>query len=102
MTPEEARTVLLERELDQAAHTISFLHGCLTDDGYQYAYPEQTARHLERIRALVPEGRLCVHSVMTEGCAACVAGARRRALWAEAESVVSGVRSDTTSQGDER
>jgi hypothetical protein len=68
MTLEEARTVLLERELDQAAHTISFLHGCLTDDRYQYAYPEQTALHLKRIRALVPEGRLCVHSCMTDGC----------------------------------
>lgn len=71
MTSEEARIVLLEDALNQAAHTISFLHGCLTDDLYQYAYPDQTLRGLSDIRELVPEHSMCVHSNTSPGCSSC-------------------------------
>lgn len=67
----EDRIFLLEDAVHQAIHTIEFLHGCLTDPIFQYAYPEQTLNHLEQLRELAPPPELCVHSFHKEGCASC-------------------------------
>lgn len=88
MNADQARIVLLEDALEQAQHTVSFLHGCLTSDGYKYAYPEQTIRHLERWEALVPLRKLCVHSFTAEGCESCAARNERFARIAEAHEVL--------------
>jgi hypothetical protein len=88
MTREEARIVLLERELDEAVHTIEFLHGCLTGEGFTYAYPEHTAQTIERMRAFVPGRPMCIHSVTTADCDSCVDRNRHFALWAEAEQAL--------------
>jgi hypothetical protein len=82
VTRDEARIVLLEQALEQAQNTVSFLHGCLTDPGYKYAYPEQTQRNLDEWAALVPRRPYCVHSFTVEGCESCAArveGFERRA-----------------------
>lgn len=79
MTKDEARIVLLEKELTQAHHTISFLHGCLTypssehrSGGYSYGYPEQTLSHLSDIEKLVnPDHGMCMHSIHQDDCEHC-------------------------------
>lgn len=88
MNKNEAKTILLEVELVQAFHMISFLHSCLTRDGYKYAYPEHTEQQLERIARMVaiPEG--CIHSVTTKGCDRCVEGNAFRSRVYEAEAVL--------------
>jgi hypothetical protein len=89
MTVDEARIILLEDELIQAHHTIDFLDKCARQVGnYKYGYPEQTARHLEDIRALVeiPEG--CHHSRHHSECASCVDRARRHELIAVAKELI--------------
>lgn len=55
MTPED----VLRHELAQACGTIEFLHGCLTDPVYKYAYPQQSLDHLKTIRALAAGGPEC-------------------------------------------
>jgi hypothetical protein len=40
-------------ELEQSLNKIEFLHGCLTDPTYKYAYPEMTLEHIERLRKIV-------------------------------------------------
>jgi hypothetical protein len=91
MTADQARIVFLEDALDQAVHTIEFLHGCLTEDSFSYSYPEQTAREIAEFRQLVPARTLCVHSVDARqrgvdcpGCAAREAYWQRRAQAHEA------------------
>lgn len=74
---EAARIVLLEDALNQAVHTIEFMHGCLTDDRFEYAYPQMTAERVAAIRALVPERPGCVHGRHVEGCEACEAHIHR-------------------------
>lgn len=78
MTEDQARIVLLTDELEEAQNLAWFLHGCLTDPGYKYGYPEQTLRLLERWRRLAPRSRACVHSFHNEDCAACAARFERR------------------------
>ncbi len=66
------RITLLEDALEQAQHTVSFLHGCLTDPTYSYAYPDQTLRHLKEWAELVPVSEGCFHSRMRpEDCESC-------------------------------
>lgn len=76
-TLDDARIVLLEAELIQAYHTISFLHGCLTSDGYKYMYPEQTIQRLKAIEDLVDITSGCYHSKFKGNCPTCVAQMNR-------------------------
>jgi hypothetical protein len=72
MTEDEARIFLLEDELDHARQTILFMHGCLTDDTYQYRYPEHTERRLQKIATLIgPNQPGCLHSFYQDGCEEC-------------------------------
>lgn len=69
----ELRVMELEDALYQAVSTIEFLHGCLTSDGYKYAYPEQTARRLKDFRELLPATPGgCCHSYHDSSCENCV------------------------------
>ena len=75
MTTEEAKIILLEAQLRQAYHTITFLHGCLTSDGYKYSYPEQTLHRLKGIEKLLDiinlgSNQYCFHSGHNEDCPA--------------------------------
>lgn len=90
MTPEQARILILEDALEQAQNVVSFMHGCLTDPGYSYEYPEQTSRHLERWGQLVPVRRYCVHSVHKRDCPSCQEHLIKMGLLAEAERVLQG------------
>ncbi|RJQ27064.1 hypothetical protein C4577_01960 [Candidatus Parcubacteria bacterium] len=79
MTKEEARIILLEDALRQAQHTVEFLHNCLLypsdhhmNGGYNYAYPEQTLKHLEDWNKLAPKEIFCNHSRYEESCKSCV------------------------------
>lgn len=95
MTREEARIVLLEAALIQSAHTIEFMHGCLTDDSYHYSYPDQTEQRLEAIRKLVAIPESCFHSRMQpETCERCARSLERRSLRIEAEAVMAQVNGD--------
>jgi hypothetical protein len=69
----DARIMDLEDAVHESISTIEFLHGCLTNPVFEYAYPEQTAQVLERLRALAPPLPMCVHSRMTRDCPACAA-----------------------------
>ena len=60
---QEDRIADLEDALHQAQRTISFMHGCLTDPKYRYAYPEQTLKLLEEFHKLAPAPRGCFHSI---------------------------------------
>jgi len=71
MTKEEAKIFILESAIEECHHTISFLHGCLTDSGFTYAYPDQTTSTLEYLEKLVPFKKLCFHSYDHGGCEAC-------------------------------
>jgi hypothetical protein len=87
MNREAARIVILEDALIQAQHTVEFLHACLTESNYKYAYPEQTVKHLKRWRALIepPEG--CGHSVTQADCSHCQARGEHWRQLAEARRV---------------
>jgi hypothetical protein len=75
---DEARMMDLEDALDQAVHTIEFMHGCLTDpEHYSYAYPEQTIARIRQFRELVPARPGCVHSVTNQDCPGCRARIER-------------------------
>ena len=111
MTPEEAKIILLENALIEAHHTISFLHGCLTQPsepipakppykagehgfrGYSYEYPEQTLRELDRIAALVEIPVGCHHSYYAPdrgiACNNCVDSRDRHRKLVEAKGVLS-------------
>jgi hypothetical protein len=69
---QELRILELELALQQSRHTIRFLHGCLTEPNFSYAYPEQTFQQLEKIEKLCPPQKLCVHSGFNEDCESCV------------------------------
>ena len=69
----------LEAELYQAIDTVEFLHGCLTDPVFCYAYPEMTLSRLEKWRALLPERpEFCLHSCYDNNCESCKFGAEMR------------------------
>jgi hypothetical protein len=67
----QAREFLLAEALHQAQQTVQFLHGCLTDPKYKYAYPEQTEQRLEEWAALAPLPATCHHSFTKAGCESC-------------------------------
>lgn len=68
----KARIILLEAAVDQSISTISFLHGCLTDDAvYRYGYPEQTIDRLKYLETLVKPSVGCVHSMTKQDCEQC-------------------------------
>ena len=72
MNKDKAYSILLEDQLEQAYNTIEFLHGCLTDPQYKYAYPEQTMQRLEKIASLINiNNNYCVHSNFVESCDGC-------------------------------
>lgn len=74
----------LEDALSQAVSTIEFLHGCLTSDGYKYAYPEQTAKRLKDFRELLPATPGgCCHSYHDSSCENCIW--RRTRAWKKIE-----------------
>jgi hypothetical protein len=87
--PEVVDPVAIERdilrdELEQARHTIAFLHGCLTDEGYRYDYPEQTVQALRAWEQQWPLRPGCVHSRTDPECPGCqarLAAAERRQRW---------------------
>jgi hypothetical protein len=58
-------------ELSNALNKIEFLHGCLTDKTYKYAYPEMTIEHIKRLRNIIPERHYCLHSFFDKNCASC-------------------------------
>jgi len=66
------REEYLEDMLDQAAHCIEFLHGCLTEDNYKYLYPQMTIKQIEDIRKEVPERPSCFHSHQDPNCDGCI------------------------------
>lgn len=71
----------LLNELEQNLNTIEFLHGCLTDPTYKYAYPWMTVERIERLRKIVGKRNYCLHSAPTEpGCRGCIDAAKRREL----------------------
>jgi hypothetical protein len=88
MTREEAHLIVLEAALDRAVHMIEFLHGCLTDPGYWYKYPEQTAEKVARLRDLAPPRPGCVHGRRDPECESCVFHAAERGRQAEARVVL--------------
>lgn len=90
MSDEQAQIVLLTDALEQAQSTVEFLHGCLTDPLFQYAYPEMTARHLERWHELAPRAPGCVHSRTYEDCPSCQHRVRRAAQLQEAQATLAG------------
>jgi hypothetical protein len=87
MTKEEAKIVLLEQELVQAYHTISFLHNCLTHKA-SYGYPEQTLKRLEDIKELVNIPKGCAHGGPTLGCKSCTDSLVRWRVRKEAQEVL--------------
>lgn len=84
MTPEEKlRMFLLEEAIEASKNKIEFLHGCLTNPhvegvpgGCSYAYPDMTVDLLQRLSALVPDQKYCVHSNtrwgIEHGCVSCI------------------------------
>ncbi len=71
------RIFLLEAELQQAMHTIKFLHMCLTQPKHaKYAYPNQTIQELEFWEKILPKEVMCEDhvflSVHKKNCLACV------------------------------
>jgi len=72
MNPKEKLRMLeLEDAITEAINTITFLHDCLLNEKFVYQYPEQTFSTLLKLSCLVPQGPLCIHSKITEGCEAC-------------------------------
>src|SRR5665213_546206 len=92
MTPDEAKIILLEDELQQAINQIEFLHNCLTSPGHnKYEYPEMTLSDLERFKKWVPEDACpaCIHAHWEhDNCPSCVATRTRWALRQEAKKVL--------------
>lgn len=88
----EARNVLLVDALEDAQNTVGFMHGCLTDPVYQYAFPEQTMASMEEWAKLAPRDEPCGHSFTAEGCPGCEARNARFKRMAEARAALSGSR----------
>lgn len=61
----------LEDALQQARNVIEFLHGCLTDERFKYAYPEQTEDYLNELKKLIEPRLYCFHSVHQADCESC-------------------------------
>ena len=80
------RVADLEEALHQAQWTVQFMHGCLTEESYQYAYPDQTEAKLDEWHRLAPAPELCVHSHHEPGCAACDERVRRMDAKAERQA----------------
>jgi len=79
----DLRIMLLEDALLQAQHTISFMHGCLTEPKhYKYAYPELTEQRFEEFRKLYNEDdrKPCYHSMIKNDCPSCVSFVTRQQL----------------------
>lgn len=68
----ELRMMELEDGIAQAQHTISFMHGCLTDPMYKYAYPEHTLESLQKLNDLYAPLEGCGHSMRKKDCPNCV------------------------------
>ena len=63
---------LLEKELQQAAHTVRFLHDCLTNPEHcSYGYPDLTLTHLKEWRDMLPSEKSCGHSITKFDCPSC-------------------------------
>lgn len=88
MTVEEARIIVLEDALRQAQNTVNFLHGCLTDPQFSYAYPEMTLSNLEHWSKLAPVPPGCAHGRHHEDCEPCQAHIARSQQLAEAKGVL--------------
>ena len=90
MTPQEARIFLLECALMQAQHTISFMHGCLTNpEMYKYTYPDQTVDRLKWFETLAKPDEGCFHSSGAEpGCMECQKATEKRRKYREAMAVL--------------
>lgn len=73
MTEEEAKIIVLEHALEKARNSLSFLHGCLTNPIYKYAYPEHTLEQIQSIDDLIKfdPSSYCVHSMFKADCEAC-------------------------------
>jgi hypothetical protein len=85
----DARILLLESALHQAQNLVEFLHGCLTDPKYQYAFPDQTAYDLAEWGKLAPRPDfLCVHSRHDPECTSCQEHVNRMTAMAKANSVL--------------
>ena len=68
----EDRIFLLEQELQQAIYTVYFLHNCIiTPKRNNYSYPEQTLKHIEWWEKILPESKLCGHSITKLSCESC-------------------------------
>lgn len=88
MTEQEARLVMLTQAVQQAQHKIEFMHGCLTAENFEYAYPEMTASFLAHLAELAPKQPMCVHSKTERGCPGCEARLEAWRLRGEAERVL--------------
>lgn len=69
----EDRIFLLEDGLYQAQNMIEFLHGCLTDPVFKYAYPEMTDDLLVELHELAPRPPWCLHGLWQADCEDCQA-----------------------------
>lgn len=49
----------LRYELRQAISTVEFLHGCLTDPTFEYAYPEMTLERFGKWKSLIEGSPEC-------------------------------------------
>jgi len=67
----EAENILLKDLLFKCKYTISFLHSCLTDTQYEYAYPEQTIKVLQTLQKNLGTRKLCSHSFYDLKCDSC-------------------------------
>ena len=89
MTPNHARTILLEDALEDAQHTVRFLHNCLTHpETYSYAHPDMTVGKLAWWETLVKPHASCPHSRHDPMCTACVETSYARYLHAQALSTL--------------
>lgn len=89
MTPDQARTTLLEDALRQAQHLVEFLHGCLAEpERFHYAHPGQTMKHLRDWNELVPLTLACYHSKFDSDCSSCQLRKERMQLLTEARKVL--------------
>lgn len=89
MTPqEELRMFLLEEQLERAYNSIQFLHDCLTQPNFEYAYPDMTLSELDKIKDLIPnliDRDWCVHSVIRKDCRSCI---EHMARWRKKENLI--------------
>jgi hypothetical protein len=73
----------LEAYLYSALSLIEFLHGCLTEEVYEYAYPESTLDFMKDVEKFLPDRpEWCFHSKFKSGCPSCEFGAEMRKRFA--------------------